>query len=255
MRSPPPSMKLFAIAVTGALGLAACATPPAAETVVATSAEPKRAGIAYPAPEPMPPPPPTMAIARMPQPSLPGEPADDAPAPQIPPLAPLWAASSLPVESPQWPTVFDGLIRQSSRRYYPLLDWQWLRALGIAESSLRADAISPAGAQGLMQIMPDTWALLAEELPSVSDPMNARDSALAGAHYHRWLWDGWSEIGDDLQRMAFTMASYHAGVGRIRHAWHLCGYCQQWHVAARNAPQSTRAHVRRIMTLMGHHVG
>ena len=215
---------------------------------IATAAAPDHAA-PLPAPEPLPPPPPAVAIARVSQPSLPGA-LVDPPAPQISPLAPLWLAGPLPVDSPRWPTVFDELILSVARRYYPLLDWRWLRALGIAESSLRENVTSSAGAQGLMQIMPGTWEELAAKLP-ISDPMDARDSVLAGVHYHRWQWDAWADIDDELQRMLFTMGSYHAGAGRIRRAWRDCGKCEQWDLAARYAPEATRVHVGRIRTLMG----
>ena len=37
------------------------------------------------------------------------------------------------------------------------LDWLALKAQGIAESNLAPDAVSPAGAAGLMQFMLPTW--------------------------------------------------------------------------------------------------
>ena len=36
-------------------------------------------------------------------------------------------------------------------------DWKWTKAQCIAESGLREDAMSPVGAQGLCQVMPNTW--------------------------------------------------------------------------------------------------
>jgi soluble lytic murein transglycosylase-like protein len=60
--------------------------------------------------------------------------------------------------------------------------------------------VSPAGAQGLMQLMP----ALAEEM-GVTDPFDPRQNIMAGAKYLRWLLD--------LNRgnIPLTLAGYNAG--------------------------------------------
>ena len=80
-----------------------------------------------------------------------------------------------------------------------------------AESNFRADAVSPAGAVGLMQIMPQT-ALFVEELSGrrldVRDP--AENIAL-GTAYLRYLFGRFSSLTQ-------VLAAYNAGEGTVR-AW------------------------------------
>lgn len=165
------------------------------------------------------------------------------------PFAPLWSAGTLPVESAQWTTRYDGLFQHYARRHFTaVVDWRWFRAQAIAESSLRAHALSSSGAIGIMQIIPDTWDEVSQEI-AVSDPLSATHSIHAGIYYDRFLFELWSDIPDVLQRLAFTFASYNAGSGRIRQAWGQCG-CVEWPRAARHAPAETRQYVDRIMRLM-----
>jgi len=70
-----------------------------------------------------------------------------------------------------------------------LVSWPWLKAQGIAESNLRHDAVSKAGARGLMQIMPGTAVDIAKHfavVPNLDDP---KTNIMFGAHYLRKCWD------------------------------------------------------------------
>ncbi|MCR9125548.1 MAG: lytic transglycosylase domain-containing protein [Rhodobacteraceae bacterium] len=73
------------------------------------------------------------------------------------------------------------------------------------ESSGRADAISTAGAQGLMQLMPDTAARF-----GVTDALAADDNILGGVRYLNWLMERFS--GDPI----LVLAGYNAGEGAVR---------------------------------------
>jgi soluble lytic murein transglycosylase-like protein len=64
--------------------------------------------------------------------------------------------------------------------------------------------VSPAGAQGLMQIMP----ALATKL-GVSDPFDPRQNIMAGARYLRQLLDA------NRGNLRLTLASYNAGPGNV----------------------------------------
>ena len=80
----------------------------------------------------------------------------------------------------------------------------WLRAIAHVESGFDASAVSPKGAQGVMQLMPDTAAAW-----QVTDPFNANQSIQAGARELRQLslaYDG------ELARVA---AAYNAGAGTV----------------------------------------
>ena len=56
-----------------------------------------------------------------------------------------------------------------------------------AESSFDPRAVSHAGAQGLLQIMPDTWREWSPKIGAGSDPFDPRQNARVGAAYMRWL--------------------------------------------------------------------
>ena len=69
---------------------------------------------------------------------------------------------------------YDDLIKEAAQTY--ALDEDLIRAVIRAESSFDPLQVSPAGAKGLMQIMP----VLAKEL-GVSDPFDPRQNVMAGA--------------------------------------------------------------------------
>jgi soluble lytic murein transglycosylase-like protein len=84
------------------------------------------------------------------------------------------------------------------------LDPNLIRAIIRAESAFNPFAVSRAGAQGLMQLMPS----LAEEL-NVLDPFDPRQNILGGARYLRQLLD----LNDGNIELA--VASYNAGPGAV----------------------------------------
>src|SRR3546814_17330683 len=68
-------------------------------------------------------------------------------------------------------------------------------------------AISAAGAMGLMQVMPDTWAGLRVRQGLGRDPYDPRDNIMAGVAYMREMWDRYGNV-------AAMLAAYNAGPGR-----------------------------------------
>jgi len=85
------------------------------------------------------------------------------------------------------------------------IDAAVLRALIHAESGFRIDATSPVGAQGLMQLMPETARML-----DVSDPYDAGQNLTGGTRYLAGLLD---EFDQDLQ---LALAAYNAGPSAVR---------------------------------------
>jgi soluble lytic murein transglycosylase-like protein len=83
---------------------------------------------------------------------------------------------------------------------------RWIRAVIQVESGGDAQAISPRGAMGLMQLMPGTWVELSVRHGLGLDPFDPRDNVFAGASYLRQMHDRFGSIG--------FLAAYHAGPSR-----------------------------------------
>lgn len=96
---------------------------------------------------------------------------------------------------------FAGLFRTAEQRYD--LPAGLLAAVARTESGFDADAVSPAGAVGLMQLMPGTAADLGVD---ARDPVGAVDGA---ARYLRTQLDSFGDLRQAL-------AAYNAGPGAVR---------------------------------------
>ena len=96
-------------------------------------------------------------------------------------------------------------VAEAARRFAIPEIWIW--RVMHAESRGRAGAVSHAGAIGLMQIMPGTWASLTARHRLGSNPFDPRANILAGAAYLRAMGDRYGDI-------ALMLAAYNAGPGR-----------------------------------------
>jgi soluble lytic murein transglycosylase-like protein len=103
------------------------------------------------------------------------------------------------------PASFLPFIQEASATYQisPAL----IHAVILVESNYNPRAYSPKGAQGLMQLMPDT----AKRFGNVNS-WDPRQNILTGSKYLRWLMD---YFGDDLE---LTIAAYNAGEGAVMQA-------------------------------------
>jgi soluble lytic murein transglycosylase-like protein len=106
-------------------------------------------------------------------------------------------------ENKRHPAAFDQDIRRIGKRYN--IDPPLIKAIIYAESYFDPRAVSRRGAQGLMQLMPDT----AREL-QVSDPFNPRENIDGGTRYMRYLLDNFN---NDL---VLSLAAYNAGPGAVK---------------------------------------
>ncbi len=95
----------------------------------------------------------------------------------------------------------------------------------MAESSGDERAVSPAGARGLLQIMPSTQQDLQDRglIPEGLDPFNPehsrqmRDAKINALSELSWIKDPPQKI-PEVNRLARIYASYNAGEGRIKSA-------------------------------------
>lgn len=93
------------------------------------------------------------------------------------------------------------------------LDKYTLTALVFVESRFRSDIISPAGAIGLMQVIPSTAESLGIDSISLFDSKN---NIRAGLKYLRFLDKFWDLKGVQSEnRLPFILASYNTGPSRI----------------------------------------
>ncbi len=84
------------------------------------------------------------------------------------------------------------------------MDPALVKAVIHAESLFNPQAISRVGAQGLMQLMPETAAYL-----EVSNPFDARENILGGTRFLAYLKGKFSTLDHIL-------AAYNAGEGNVR---------------------------------------
>jgi soluble lytic murein transglycosylase-like protein len=83
----------------------------------------------------------------------------------------------------------------------------FVRSVMKAESGLHPDVVSPKGAIGLMQLMPQT----ARELGV--DPVNPQENADGGALYLRELLEKYQ---NDPNQVLLALAAYNAGPGAVQ---------------------------------------
>jgi membrane-bound lytic murein transglycosylase F len=109
---------------------------------------------------------------------------------------------------------YDEIVRRYADEYG--FDWRLIVAQMYQESRFDHGAQSFAGAQGLMQVMPQTAAQF--DIDDMSDPESA---ILAGVRYLDWVYDQFDGILSVSDRMWFSLAAYNAGPGHVRDAQRL----------------------------------
>ena len=122
-------------------------------------------------------------------------------------------------------------IEEASQRFG--IPATWIAAVMQVESAGDLRAISSAGAMGLMQVMPDTWAELRIRHALGRDSYDPRDNILAGTAYLREMWDRYGNV-------AAMLAAYNAGPGRY----------DEYLSTARPLPAETRAYVAALTPIL-----
>ena len=140
-------------------------------------------------------------------------------------------AQSAPMAAANLADPYAADITEASRRFG--IPESWIRAVMRIESSGRVHAVSPRGAIGLMQIMPDTWAGLRQRYRLGRNPRDPRDNILAGTAYLREMHDRYGATG--------FLAAYNAGPGRYA----------EYLGTGRPLPAETLAYVAALAPLIG----
>lgn len=109
-------------------------------------------------------------------------------------------------ESPSAAHPYAAPVTEAAQRFGIPEAWIW--RVMHAESRGNRRAVSPAGAKGLMQVMPATWAMLTSRHRLGTDPFDVRANILAGAAYLREMWDRYRDV-------RLMLAAYNAGPGRV----------------------------------------
>ncbi len=108
---------------------------------------------------------------------------------------------------------YDGLFRQHAQQIR--WDWRLMAAQCYQESTFDPNAVSWAGARGLMQIMPQT----ADHLGIPRDQLHhPAQNIAAAARYLDELEEHFSDIPSRRERQDFVLAAYNGGSHHIRDA-------------------------------------
>jgi soluble lytic murein transglycosylase-like protein len=145
-------------------------------------------------------------------------------------------AQSAPMVTTNPVNPYAGYIAEASRWFG--IPESWIRAVMRVESAGDVHALSPKGAMGLMQIMPETWAILQARYSLGANSYDPHDNILAGAAYLRELYDRYGAPG--------FLAAYNTGPARYED--HLA--------SGRSLPAETRAYVAALAPMVaGEQVG
>ncbi|MGV6826111.1 MAG: transglycosylase SLT domain-containing protein [bacterium] len=166
------------------------------------------------------------------------------------------AAAHKHVKHDYWSNDYDRYFRKYTKHYFgPHVDWHWFKAQAIAESGLRPNVRSSAGAKGIMQILPSTYEEIKLSNPHIAGIEDPKWNIAAGIYYDRQLYRRWrnNKIPSD-QRLSFTFASYNAGYGAVNKAFRRARKkhedVKSWTQVAPFSPRETRHYVKRIDRLM-----
>ena len=121
-------------------------------------------------------------------------------------LAPSGSSFAVAIQSAQgrFPaTDLDEIFQRAAERYQVPVNL--LKAVAKAESGFNPNAVSPAGAEGVMQLMPATAAGL-----GVINSFDPEQNIMGGAHYLSGMLKRYD--GD----VTLTLAAYNAGSGNVK---------------------------------------
>jgi hypothetical protein len=104
------------------------------------------------------------------------------------------------------------------------IDWRLILAIIEQESAFNPNAVSRAGAFGLMQIMPKTGSSLQSQL-NLEDYKTPQNNLIAGIYYFATLVSAFEFTKEEKYK--FALASYNAGLGRVIDAMTIANYFEK----------------------------
>lgn len=140
-----------------------------------------------------------------------------------------------PSENPVANAPFAEMVADAARRFG--LPEAWIWAVVRIESRGNPHAISPAGAMGLMQLMPATYAEMRGRYGLGADPYDPHDNVIAGAAYLRAMYDRYGSPG--------FLAAYNAGPGRY----------DEYLTGGRRLPVETVSYLAQLTPMIGSQTG
>ncbi len=124
----------------------------------------------------------------------------------------LASVAAAPLAGQRLTERYDPVFRKYAKRYFgPAFDWRWFKAQGLTESDLDPSAISLAGARGIMQLMPSTFAAIQSRNPAFTAVDDPEWNIAAGIFHDRQLWRQWRGAVADPDHLTFMFGSYNAG--------------------------------------------
>jgi len=124
-----------------------------------------------------------------------------------------------------------GFVTEASQRFG--VPDAWIRAVMQVESAGDRNSTSSAGAMGLTQVMPQTYAMLRARLGLGANPYDPHDNIVAGAAYLREMHDRYGSAG--------FLAAYNAGPGRF----------EEFRAGVRPLPAETVQYLARLNPMLG----
>ena len=124
-----------------------------------------------------------------------------------------------------------GYVAEASQRFG--VPEAWIRAVMRVESAGEVGVTSSAGAMGLMQVMPQTYATLRARLGLGANAYDLHDNITAGAAFLREMHDRYGDAG--------FLAAYNAGPARY----------EEFRAGGRPLPSETILYIARLGPMLG----
>lgn len=155
--------------------------------------------------------------------------------------------------------LYDASYKKWTLIYTPEIPWYWHKAQGIAESGLNPNAVSPVGAAGIGQFMPDTWSDMEARLNFKGSVYTPSLNIQAQIFYMSTLMGQFKKDRPLYDRYSLALASYNAGLGNILKAQMLGGGGLMYQPMIKALPKvtgkqhstETRTYVSRIWEYIG----